>query len=101
MSDNELYYKFHLFIAKNDFASEQARNNFQQLCKDHLPEKNYEVKITDIQEDFAAILKNGVLITPTLKAVIIPKGQPPMKPVTIIGTLTNTDRVLAALLINE
>jgi len=97
-SNYGIYYNLHLFIAINDPASEEAQANLSQICETHMTGR-YELQVTDINKDFATVIKNGVLVTPTLKVIITSKGDPPLKPVTIIGTLGDTQRVLAALLI--
>ncbi|MDM8565651.1 circadian clock KaiB family protein [Candidatus Halobeggiatoa sp. HSG11] len=98
-SNSEFSYDLQLFIVSNDSASEQASKNIKNICKKHLS-TNYNLQVTDIKQDSSSVIKNGILVTPTLKVVITPKDGPSMKPITIIGTLTNTERVLRALLIN-
>jgi hypothetical protein len=99
VSNYELDYDLHLFVASHDPASEEARANLNKICKTYIS-GHYNLQITDIHNNFDAVIKNGVLVTPTLKVIITPIGQPAIKPITIIGTLTNTQRVLTALLID-
>ncbi|MDM8554731.1 circadian clock KaiB family protein [Desulfococcaceae bacterium HSG7] len=96
----ELFYDLHLFIASNDPASDEAHKNLKNICETKLG-KYYELQTTDINKDFLAVINNGVLVTPTLKITITPEGKPPLKPITIIGTLSDTQKVLSTLLVND
>ena len=96
----ELYYNLHLFIASNDPASDEAKKNLKNICETKLAD-HYELQTTDINKDFLAVIKNGVLVTPTLKITITPGGEPSLKPITIIGTLSDTQKVLSTLLVND
>ena len=81
---------FWLFVAGAGRHSLQARENLAKLCEAHLPE-GCEIRIVDVLEDFTLARDHGVVVTPTLLRV-----SPPPR-VIIIGTLSDTPTVLAAL----
>ena len=87
--------KYHLclFVAGDESNSKLARENLTKLCEGRL-KGHYELEVVDVLEDFQAALDNNVLITPTLLLV----APPP--PVMVVGTLSNTERVLTALRLN-
>ena len=68
----------------------QARKNLAQICEEYL-QGRCEVVIFDVLQDFTPARKNGVVVTPTLIRV-----SPPPR-VTIVGNLSDTPKVLAAL----
>jgi circadian clock protein KaiB len=76
-------YHFRLFVAGDEPNSKLARENLTKLCRQHL-KGDYELEVVDVLEDFQAALENNVLITPTL----------------VVGTLSDTEKVLAALGLN-
>lgn len=83
-------YVFRLFVAGNESNSAQARRNLARLCEEHL-QGRYKIEIVDVLDDTATGLKNNVLVTPTL---ILLKPRPK---VTVLGNLSDTRQVLAAL----
>jgi len=83
-------YVFRLFVAGNESNSTQARRNLARLCEDHLKGR-YEIEIVDVLKDAATALKNNVLVTPTLILI------EPHLSVTVLGNLSDTGEVLAAL----
>jgi len=83
-------YVFRLFVAGNESNSTQARRNLARLCEDHLKGR-YEIEIVDVLKDAASALKNNVLVTPTLIVI------EPHLAVTVLGNLSDTREVLAAL----
>ncbi len=83
-------YAFRLFVAGNEPNSSQARGNLARLCEEHLKGR-YKIEIVDVLEDAAAAIKANVLVTPTL---ILIASDPK---VTVLGNLSDTGRVLAAL----
>jgi len=87
-------YFLRLFVAGDESKSVIAKENLEKLCEDHL-EGRYELEIVNVLEDFSAALENNVLVTPTLILV------EPSPPITIVGTLNNTDSVLSALRLGE
>lgn len=86
-------YHFCLFVAGDEPNSKLARENLLRLCDQHL-HGNHRVEVVDVLENFQAALDNNVLITPTL---LVTSPQPP---VMVVGTLSDTEKVLAALRLN-
>jgi len=83
-------YVFRLFVAGSESNSTQASGNLARLCEEHLKGR-YQIEIVDVLKDAAAAHKNNVLVTPTL---ILIKPHPK---VTVLGNLSDTRQVLAAL----
>jgi circadian clock protein KaiB len=83
-------YVFRLFVAGNEANSVQARRNLARLCEEHLKGR-YKIHTVDVMEDTATAHMNNVLVTPTL---ILLK---PLPKVTVLGNLSDTRQVLAAL----
>jgi circadian clock protein KaiB len=83
-------YVFRLFVAGNESNSAQARRNLARLCEEHLKGR-YRIETVDVLEDTATGLNNNVLVTPML---ILLKPRPK---VTVLGNLSDTRQVLAAL----
>lgn len=86
-------YRFRLFVAGDEPNSKMARENLLRLCEQHL-HGNHRVEVVDVLENFQAALDNNILITPTLLVT----SPPP--PVMVVGTLSDTEKVLAALRLN-
>ncbi len=84
-----LTYRMRLFVAGNEANSRKARANLKRICKDHLGD-DVEYEVIDVLQDFEAALECGVLVTPEL-IVDAPVS------VKIAGTLSDTEKVLAAL----
>lgn len=83
-------FRLRLFVAGNEPNSQQARENLTQLCERHLKGR-YELDVIDVFKDFGVALAEGVLVTPALIRV-----APPPR-VTVLGSLSDTQQVLAAL----
>lgn len=83
-------YVFQLFVAGNESNSTQARDNLARLCKEHLTGR-HEIIIVDVLKDAATAYTHHVLVTPTL---ILLK---PLPKVLLLGNLSDTRHVLAAL----
>jgi circadian clock protein KaiB len=79
-----------LFVAGNEPNSQQARENLTHLCEGHL-QGRYELDVIDVFKDFGTALEEGVLVTPALIRVA------PLPRVTVLGSLSDTQRVLDAL----
>jgi circadian clock protein KaiB len=86
-------YVFLLFVAGNESNSTQARGNLARLCEEHIKER-HKIETVDVLKDAATAHKNNVLVTPTL---ILLK---PLPKVTVLGNLSDTRQVLAALRLN-
>lgn len=82
--------RLRLFVAGEEPNSREARRNLELLCKDYL-EGRTEVEIIDVLKDFRAAVAERVIVTPALIA-----GTPPAR-VVVLGNLSDTARVLAAL----
>lgn len=83
-------YVLWLFVAGDEPNSHQARENLARLCERYL-DAPCEIIIYDVLKDFQPALDNRVLVTPTLIRV-----SPPPR-VTILGNLSDTPKVVAAL----
>jgi len=82
-------YRMRLFVAGEGSNSRKAKANLQQICQGPLA-GDAEFEIVDVLEDFQAALDNGVLVTPLLIV------EAPIQ-TRIAGTLSKTEKVLAAL----
>jgi circadian clock protein KaiB len=82
--------RLRLFVAGDEPNSREARRNLELLCQDHLDGQT-EVEIIDVLQDFRAAVAERVIVTPALIA-----GTPPTR-VVVLGNLSDTARVLAAL----
>jgi circadian clock protein KaiB len=89
-SDPALRLRLRLFVAGDEPNSRQARHNLAALCQEYLAGRA-EVEIIDVLKDFRAAVAERVLVTP---ALIV--GTPPAR-VVVLGNLSDTARVLAAL----
>jgi circadian clock protein KaiB len=83
-------YIFRLFVAGNEPNSSQARGNLARLCEERI-KGLYKIETVDVLQDPTAAHENKVLVTPTL---ILIKPQPK---VTVLGNLSDTKQVIAAL----
>jgi circadian clock protein KaiB len=83
-------YVLWLFVSGDETNSRQARENLARLCERCL-DAPCEITIYDVFEAFQLALDNRVLVTPTLIRV-----SPPPR-VTILGNLSDTRKVVAAL----
>jgi circadian clock protein KaiB len=83
-------YVFRLFVAGNESNSSQARGNLARLCEEHIKGR-YKIDAVDVLKDPASAHKNNVLVTPTLILI------KPLPKVTVLGNLSDTRQVLAAL----
>jgi circadian clock protein KaiB len=83
-------YVLWLFVAGDETNSRQARENLARLCERCL-DAPCEITIYDVFEAFQPALDHRVLVTPTLIRVR------PLPRVTILGNLSDTAKVVAAL----
>ena len=86
-------FAFRLFVAGHEPNSMAARENLTRLCKTHL-EGRHRIAIVDVFKSATAALKHHVLVTPTLMMI------EPRPGVTLLGSLSDTRQVLAALRVN-
>jgi len=90
INDSETKYKLKLFIAGNEPNSVQAVKNVKSILDNRIKDK-YSLKVIDILNDFQSAIDNGVLVTPML---IITQPQPET---TIVGTMSDIEKLKAAL----
>ena len=88
-AEGELYV-LRLFVAGDERNSRRAKANLARICRTHL-EGRCEVEVVDVFEDFQAALDERVLVTPSLILAA------PLPRATVVGDLSDTDSVLAAL----
>ena len=79
-----------LYVAGQSPKSLDAFANLKAICEEHLP-GNYEIEIVDLMEHPAMAATDDVLAVPTLVRCLPPPSR------RIIGTLSNTERVLGYL----
>lgn len=82
-------YRLLLFVAGDEPNSRLAKENLARL-RESLPEIRCLLETIDVLEDFRQAVEHKVLITPCL----IVLGPPPVR---IVGNLSDTQRVRAAL----
>ena len=83
-------YVLRLFVAGQTPTSEDARQNLERICAEHLHGR-CQITVTDIVSDPEHAETHKVLATPTL----IKESPSPVR--RIIGDLSETQKVLAAL----
>jgi circadian clock protein KaiB len=83
-------FKFRLYVADDALNSAQAVANLSALCRTYLPDR-HEIDIVDVFDHPKRALADGIFLTPTL----VKLGPAPVR--TIVGTLSQTQRVLQAL----
>ncbi|MCB0172047.1 MAG: circadian clock protein KaiB [Anaerolineae bacterium] len=98
MSMNEPYrsetnYILRLFVAGDERNSYLAKINLKHICDNYLNGR-HQLEVIDVLENVEAAVRNHVLVTPML-VLVAPRPE-----VTIIGNLSNTQRVLDALRLN-
>ena len=79
-----------LYVAGKAANSVKAIANLETICKRHLPD-GYKLEIVDVCEHPLRALAEGVLVTPSLTKTS------PSPTSMVIGNLSDTDSVLAAL----
>ena len=83
-------FKFRLYTADGTQNSADALANLTALCRRYLPDR-YEIEIVDVLREPQRALADGIRMTPTLTKLA------PAPTRTIVGTLSQTERVLMAL----
>jgi circadian clock protein KaiB len=83
-------YRFTLFVAGDEPNSRLAKENLARLC-DSVPAHCCEVEIIDVLVDYRPALEHNILVTPCLL------WHNAGSPVRVAGTLSDTQRVRAAL----
>ncbi len=85
---------FTLFVAGDKLNSVSARQNLERICQTHFA-RQHKIIIIDILQNFQSALDNNILASPALIASLAQGG------ITIIGELSDTQKVLAALGVAE
>jgi circadian clock protein KaiB len=88
------HYHLRLFVVGNGANSKQALCNLRRVCREHL-EGRHTIEIVDVVKNFAAAVKDNILITPALVLVA------PLPRVSILGSLSDQPKVLLALRLAE
>ncbi len=83
-------YRFTLYVAGEAQNSLRAIANLAALCKSRLPGR-HAVEVVDVFKDPDRALNDGIFLTPTLVRSV------PAPALRIVGTLTDTHALLAAL----
>jgi circadian clock protein KaiB len=84
------HFKFRLYVADDTMNSVQAKANLHALCQTHLAGR-HEIEILDVFKEPQRAILEGIRMTPTLlKLAPLPIRR-------IVGTLTDTKRVLETL----
>ena len=83
-------YHLRLFIAGNEPNSTIARESLGKICSTYLADR-CELEVVDVLEDFRPAVEDRILVTPAL--VILEPGPRTV----VLGNLTDTRKVLAAL----
>ena len=87
-------YRLRLYVAGQTPKSVLAFTNLKQICEDHL-QGRYEIEIVDLLENPQLAQGDQILAVPTL----VRRLPEPIKK--IIGDLSNTERVLVGLDLQE
>jgi circadian clock protein KaiB len=87
-------YRLRLYVAGQTPKSVLAFTNLKQICEDHL-QGRYEIEIVDLLENPQLARGDQILAVPTL----VRRLPEPIKK--IIGDLSNTERVLVGLDLQE
>jgi len=85
-----IIFKFRLYVAADTLNSTQAAANLNALCRTHFAGR-HEIEVVDVFRDPQRALAEGIRMTPTLLKL----APAPVR--TIVGTLSETQRVLETL----
>ena len=88
------HYLLRLFVVGDGPNSKLAASNLRNLCREHL-DGRCTIETIDVEKNFAAALENNILITPALVLVA------PLPRVTVLGNLSDRQKVLLALRLAE
>ena len=83
-------FMFRLYTAKDTQNSELAFANLMSICKTHLADR-YAIEVIDVITQPRRALADGIRMTPTL----VKLSPAPAR--TIVGNLSQTERVMVAL----
>lgn len=84
-----------LYVAGENQKSRTALTNLKRLCELHIGKGRYEIEIIDLMKNPQLAKADQILAIPTL----IRKVPEPMK--RVIGDLSNAERAMLALDLNE
>lgn len=93
-SNIQTHYHLKLFVAGDEPNSYKAKKTIERLCESCL-KGNYKLEVVDVLKDYQVALDNNILIAPTL-VIVAPPPQ-----TTIIGSLSETRKILDALGLSE
>ncbi len=88
------FYRLRLFVAGDEPNSTKARTVLSRLCDERLRDR-CEIHVVDVFKDYQAAIDHRVIVIPAL----IVEAPPPGK--TIVGSLSDEGKLLAALGITE
>jgi circadian clock protein KaiB len=83
-------YCLRLYVAGNTPQSSRAISNLKAICEKYLPDQ-YDLRVVDLYEQPERAIEDQIMVAPTLVR------QLPLPVRRVIGDLSHTDRVLAAL----
>lgn len=83
-------YRFRLYVAGEAEHAQSATANLAAICREYLPGR-HEIKVVDVLREPKSALAEGIFMTPTLVRLV------PVPAVKIVGTLSDTHRVVLAL----
>ncbi len=83
-------FRFVLYVADDTQNSGLAIANLKAICQAHLPDR-HEIEIVDVYKDPQRALADRIFMTP----ILIRLAPAPVR--RIVGTLSQTDKVLYAL----
>ena len=92
MKASELF-RLRLYVADKTLNSNKARANLATICKEHLAGRSV-IEVVDVLIEPQRAFEDGIFMTPTL----VKLGPGPV--CSLVGTLSQTDRVLDALGVN-
>jgi circadian clock protein KaiB len=91
--NQDVQFRFRLYVADNAPNSAQAVANLAALCRTHLRDR-HEIEVVDVFRKPERALADRIFLTPTLVRLA------PFPVRTIVGTLSQTQLVLEALGLN-
>ena len=89
-SNGSTFFRLRLFVANSEPNSVNARKVLLRLCNTYLKD-HHELQIVDVYEDYNSAIEHGIMAVPAL----IIESPPPRR--TIVGSLTDEEKVLSAL----
>ncbi len=90
MKKSDGVYRFRLYVAGDAQNSATARANLTAICKASLADR-HDIEVVDVLDDPGRAFADRIFMTPTL--VRLSPG--PVR--TIVGTLSDTEKVLTAM----